>query len=131
MRRSLFMIGSLLALASCRSYDLTSRLVDQDGALPPDRFARYGREQAQVVAIGREFARAGHGSSPAELEQQAEAAINYARSLPDVTDIQADPPGHRVTIHLRSGWLTMANPIDDGKRGAETPGLPTAAAGTR
>jgi hypothetical protein len=131
MQRSLLVIGSLLALASCRTYPLDSRLVDQDGALPPDQFARFGREQAQVVAIGREFAHADQGSSPAELDQQAEAAINYARSLPDVTDIQADPPGHRLTLRFRSGWLTTTNPIDDGKRGTETPGLSTATAGTR
>lgn len=133
MRQSLWVVVSILALASCRPYDLGSRLADQDGAVPPDQFARYGREQAQAVAIGREYARAGGGTSPAELEKEAETAITYARSLPDVTDIQADPLGRRLTIRFRSGWLTMVNPIDDGKRGAETPGLPATAAspGTR
>jgi hypothetical protein len=128
MRQSLWVVVWILALASCRPYDLDARLDHQGGALPPDQFARYGREQAQAVAIGREYAHAESGSSPAELEKQAETAINYARSLPDVTDIQADPLGHRLTIRFRSGWLTMVNPIDDGKRGAETPGLPAAAA---
>jgi hypothetical protein len=131
MRRYLFTVGSMFVLASCRTYDLEPRLVDQDGGLPPDQFARYGREQAQVIATAREYARAADGSSPAELEKQAEAAINYARTLPDVTDIQADPTGLRLTLHFRSGWLTMVNPIDDGKRGAETPGLPSAGSGTR
>jgi hypothetical protein len=107
----------VVALASCRTYHLESRLTDQDGLVPADQFARYGREQAQEMAIGREFARA------------QEEAITYARTLPDVTDIQADPLGHRLTIRFRSGWLTMVNPIDDGKRGPETPGLPARAGG--
>lgn len=131
MRRSLCMVLFMVALASCRDYDLESRLADQEGVVPADKFARYGREQAQEIAIAREYARAGNGSSPAELEKQAETAISYARSLPDVTDIQADPLGYRLTIHFRSGWLTMVNPIDDGKRGAETPGLPAAGGATR
>jgi hypothetical protein len=114
MRRSLWVVVTILALASCRAYNFDSRLHEQDGALPPDQFAR-----------------AGDDDSPAELEKQAETAISYARTLPDVTDILADPLGLRLTIRFRSGWLTMVNPIDDGKRGAETPGLPTAAAGTR
>lgn len=131
MGRSLCMVLFIAALASCRDYDLESRLADQEGVVPADKFARYGREQAQEIAIAREYARAGNGSSPAELEKQAETAISYARSLPDVTDIQADPLGYRLTIHFRSGWLTMVNPIDDGKRGAETPGLPAAGGATR
>jgi hypothetical protein len=131
MRRSLCLALFIVALASCRSYDFESRLAHQKGVVPPDKFARYGREQAEEMAIGREYARAHSGSSPADLEKQAETAINYARSLPDVTDIQADPLGYRLTIHFRSGWLTMVNPIDDGKRGADTPGLPAAAGATR
>jgi hypothetical protein len=127
MRRSFGTVLLLVALGSCRPYDLESRLTDQDGLVPPDKFARYGREQAQAIAVAREFAHAREGSSPEELEKQADAAISYARTLPDVTDIEADPLGHRLTIRFRSGWLTMVNPIDDGKRGAETPGLPTQA----
>ena len=128
MRPSVCVLVSMLVLASCRDYDLGSRLADQRGLVPPDQFARYGREQAQGMAIGREYARAHQGSLPAELEKQADAAMAYARSLPDVTNIQADPLGYRLTIHFRSGWLTMVNPIDDGKPGAETPGLPAPAA---
>jgi len=116
------------ALASCRDYPIESRLTNQDGLVPADQFARYGREQAQEMAIAREYARAHSGSSLADLEKQAEAAVRYARSLPDVIDIQADPLGYRLTIHFRSGWLTMVNPIDDGKRGSETPGLPATGA---
>ena len=115
-----------ITLVSCRDYDLESRLAGQSGVVPADQFARYGREQAQEMAIAREYARARTGSSPDDRETQAQAAVAYARSLPDVTDIQADPQGHRLTIHFRSGWLTMVNPIDDGKSGAETPGMPAA-----
>ena len=127
MKRS-FAIVLLVVLASCRSYDFESRLTDQDGRVPPDQFARYGREQAQATAIAREFGHAGNGSSPEDLEKQAEAAISYARTLPDVIDIRADPLGYRLGIRFRSGWLTMVTPIDDGKRGAETVGLPAEAA---
>lgn len=117
----------VLSLASCRSYDLQSRLTDQGGLIPADKFARYGREQAQGIAVAREFARASDGSSPEKLQQQAEAAITYARTLPDVIDTRADPLGHRLAIRFRSGWLTMVTPIADGKRGAETPGVPAVA----
>ena len=125
MNRTLGVVLVMVAVASCRAYDLESRLTDQDGLVPADQFARYGAEQAQAVAVAREFARAHNGSSPDQLEKQAETVITYARSLPDVTDIQADPLGYRLTLRFSSGWLTMVNPIDDGKRGAETPGLPT------
>ena len=131
MTRLVWMVLVMSALTSCRDYDFESRLTDQDGVVAADKFARYGREQAQEIAIAREYARAHAGSSPADREKQAEAAVNYARTLPDVTDIQADPQGYRITIHFRSGWLTMVNPIDDGKAGAETPGLPTIAATAR
>ena len=53
-------------------------------------------------------------------------ADTYARTLPDVVNIQADSLGHRMTIQFKSGWRTMVNPINDGKRGGETPNLPGA-----
>jgi hypothetical protein len=127
MQRSLSVVLVAVALASCRTYDLESRLSDQAGVVPPDQFARYGREQAQQIAIAREFGRAYGGSSPEKLQKQADAAITYARTLPDVIDTRADPLGYRLAIRFRSGWLTMVTPIDDGKRGAETPGLPAVA----
>jgi hypothetical protein len=123
MKRFLGVVLVMAAFSSCRTYDLESRLTDQDGLVPADKFARYGGEQAQEMAIAREFAHAAGGSSPEALEKQAETAIAYARSLPDVTDIRADPLGYRLTIRFRSGWVTMVTPIDDGKRGSETPGL--------
>jgi hypothetical protein len=124
MKRSFGVMVLVMALMSCRSYDLESRLTDQDGLIPPDRFARYGREQAQEVAIARELGHAADGSTPEALITQAETGVSYAQTLPDVVDAGADPLGFRLTIHLKSGWLTMVTPIDDGKRGAETGGLP-------
>jgi hypothetical protein len=115
-----------LALASCRSYDLGKRLSNESGLVPPDQFARYGREQAEAVAISREFGRAAHGSTREALQQQADSAVAYARSLPDVADVSADPLGYRLTITFKSGWRVAVNPLSDGKRGAETPGLAAA-----
>jgi hypothetical protein len=124
MKRSFGVVVLVVALLSCRGYDLESRLTDQAGLISPDRFARYGREQAQEVAIAREYGNAADGSTPEELIKRADAAVRYARTLPDMTDVRADPLGFRLTIHFRSGWLTMVTPIDDAKRGAETAGLP-------
>jgi hypothetical protein len=124
MKRSFGVVVLVAALVSCRSYDLESRLTDQAGLIPPDRFARYGREQAQEVAIARQYGHAHDGSTPEELVKRADTAVRYARTLPDVTDVGADPLGFRLTIRFKSGWLTMVTPIDDGKRGAETGGLP-------
>jgi hypothetical protein len=129
MRVCLGLVLLFLSLAACRDYDLDSRLVGQDGLVPAAQYARYGREQAQEIAIGREFAHAHRGSSPAQLAEQAKAAVAYARTLPDVADVKADPLGLLLTVRFKSGWRTMTAPIDDGKRGAETVGLP-AKAGT-
>lgn len=124
MIRSFGVVLLVVTLVSCRGYDLESRLTDQGGLVPADRFARYGREQAQETAIAREYGHAADGSAPEDLIQRAEVAVRYARTLPDVADAAADPLGFRLTIRFKSGWLTMVTPIDDGKRGAETGGLP-------
>ena len=126
MKRSFAVVVLVVALVSCRTYDLESRLTNQDGLIPADRFARYGREQAQAVAIAREYGHAHDGSTPEDLIKRGDTAVRYARTLPDVTDAGADPLGFRLTLHFKSGWLTMVTPIDDGKRGAETGGLPAA-----
>ena len=124
MKLSLGVVLLVLMTASCRDYELEDRLVDQDGLVPADRYARYGREQAQEIAIAREFGQAHQGSTPDQLVKQAEAAAAYARTLPDVADVRADPRGLLLTIRFKSGWRTMVNPMNDGKRGAETVGLP-------
>jgi hypothetical protein len=111
-------------LASCRGYDLSPRLTSQRGLIPADQYARYGREQAQEIAIAREFGYASKGMAPEDLLRQAEAAERYAKTLPDVAGVKADPLGLLLTIQFKSGWRTMTTPIKSGKRGAETPGLP-------
>jgi hypothetical protein len=124
MKRSFVVVLLMMALASCRSYDLRSQVTSQRGLIPADQYARYGREQAEEIAIGREFGHASRGTSPEDLIKQAEAASSYARTLPDVADIKADPLGVLLTIRFKSGWRTMTTPIKNGKRGAETVGLP-------
>ena len=114
MKPSFGLLLLITVLCSCRDYDLAARLTNQDGLIPPDQFARYGREQDEAMAIAREYAQDGDGS----------AATNYARTQPDVVDANADSLGFRETLRFKSGWLTMVVPIDDSKRGSETSGLP-------
>jgi hypothetical protein len=113
---------ALVTLASCRDYQLESRLTSQRGLIPPDQFARYGREQAEEMAVAREYGAA------LDRPAAADTAVQFARSLPAIADAQADPPGYRVTLRFKSGWRTMVIPIEDGKRGRETIGSPGAAA---
>jgi hypothetical protein len=127
MKSSFGVVLLVMALASCRDYDLESRLTDQSGLVPPDKFARYGREQAQAMAAAREYGQARGGSSDGDLARSAQTATSYAGTLPDVIHAGADPPGVRLTIRFKSGWLTMVTPIVDGKRGAETAGVPAEA----
>jgi hypothetical protein len=127
MTRSFVVALLAMVLASCRSYDLPSRLTSQRGLIPADQYARYGREQAEEIAIAREFGHASRGTSPEALSKQAEAASSYARTLPDVADIKADPLGLLLTIRFKSGWRSMTTPIKNGKRGAETVGLSSGA----
>lgn len=124
MNRRLLLLP--LLLAACRNYDFESRLSDQHGLVPDDQYARYGKEQAEAVAIAREFGRAAQGHTPEAFAKQADAAMTYARTLPDVKDIGADPLGHRLTIRFASGWRVAVNPVNDGKSGSDTPGVATA-----
>jgi hypothetical protein len=124
MKRYFGVVVLLTALTSCRDYDYHARVTGQAGLIPADQFARYGREQAEAIAIAREFGAALRRSSPEDLVKQTEVASGYARSLPDIADVQADPLGYRLTLRFKSGWRTMVNPLDDGKRGTETMGLP-------
>jgi hypothetical protein len=130
MNRRFVTCLALLAVVSCRSYQYETHMTDQDGLVPPDQFARYGKEQAEAVAIGREYGRAAQGDAPDALARQAGAAIAYARTLPDVATIAADPQGRRLTIGFKSGWRVGVPPIEDGKRGSETAGLAPSAGST-
>ena len=116
----------LLALPACRGYDYQERINDSDGLVPGDQMARYGREQAQAVAIARAFAAARGDDSPEALTAQADSAVRYARTLPDIVDAGADPLSHRVTVRFRSGWIDGIVPLDDGTPAGETPNLPGA-----
>ena len=128
MNRALAPLALALLLTACPTYDEYPKLSDQNGLVDADTYARYGAEQAQAMAIAREYGHFHAGDSRADLQAAADSAMAYARNLPDVTGITADSLGHRLTIQFRSGWRTMVTPIDDGKRGAETPNLPGAAA---
>jgi hypothetical protein len=109
---------AVAALGGCRDYQSTRRVANQDGLIPPDQFARYGREQAIAVAIGREFARPYNSGA----EAQSDVAITYARNKfgKDITQITADPQGNRIVVTFKSGWRTAVVPIKDGKTGDET-----------
>lgn len=111
----------LLALA-CRPYDDFAPVAGQGGLIPADQYARYGREQAQAVAIGRSLA---HWKMPDRAAMAAEVE-KYALTLPDVVAAEADPAGYRITVTFRSGWRASLVPIDDGVRPQDTPGLPAA-----
>jgi hypothetical protein len=109
---------AVLTLGGCRDYQFKAHVADQAGLIPADQFAKYGREQAIAMAIGREFARP-YNSGP---EAQAEIAMNYARNkfARDITQISADPLGNRLVVTFRSGWRTAIVPIADGKTGDDT-----------
>ena len=117
-RLSIVFILFLAALGGCRDYQATRHLADQAGLVPADQFARYGREQAIVVAIGREFGRP-YNSGPVA---QAEVALTYARNkfAKDIEMISADPQSNRLVITFKSGWRTAVVPINDGKTGDDT-----------
>lgn len=118
MTRILTIAILALGLGACRTYDQQSPIASQKGLLPADQFARYGREQAISIAIGREFARP-YNSGP---EQQAEIATTYAKkNFPnDIVEIVPDPLGNRLTVQFKSGWRTAVVPIADGKTGDQT-----------
>ena len=112
------------ALLACRPYDSYAPLVDQSGLLPAARFARFGREQAELVAIERSLAAWRMTDDPAEVAEQASRAACFARRLPDVVSVDPDPAGYRLTIRFKSGWRAAAIPVDDGVEPTATPGLP-------
>lgn len=118
--RHLLFTALVLTAGACRPTEREQYLADQDGLVPADRFAKYGVEQAQAVAIGRELG-AAHGKS---RDEQITAAIAFAHKQPDVVRVVADTIGYRLQVTFKSGWIKGVVPIDDGKHGAETPNLP-------
>jgi len=115
-QRTALVILALATLASCRDYDLQSRLTDQQGLIPADQFARYGREQAEEMAIAREFGAAIKRAAPSDTAAVMNQVLAYVRRLPDVADVRADPAGLRLTLRFKSGWRSMVTPIEDGKQ---------------
>jgi hypothetical protein len=123
--RSLALAGLIaLFVGACRPYDSYGRLLDQGGLIPAEQFARFGREQAELVAIGRSLARWRMTSDSAGFAQQAENASCFARRFADVQSVDADPLGHRLTIRFKSGWRAAVIPVDDGVEPDSTPGIP-------
>ncbi|HET7042586.1 MAG TPA: hypothetical protein VFI13_11225 [Gemmatimonadales bacterium] len=118
--RKIAIAALLVAAAACRPQQRERYLADQGGLLPADRFAMYGPEQAEAIAIGREMG-AAHGKARGE---QILAAVDYAHKLPDVVDVVVDTLGYRLQVKFKSGWIKGVVPIDDGKHGAETANLP-------
>ncbi|HEU5358344.1 MAG TPA: hypothetical protein VFU45_04440 [Gemmatimonadales bacterium] len=116
MRRYLLAVAAAAALAGCRTYDSYDPLASQAGLLPADRYAAFGREQAEAIAIGRELG-GQHGLSEAE---QYKSVVAYAKAQPDVVSVIADSQAHILTVQFKSGWVVGVDPINDGKHGAET-----------
>ena len=123
MHRSLVTMIALGSLLACRPYDSHAPLADQDGLLPAARYARYGTEQAEAVAIGRSLAQWYGGESADARATQVTHAMEYAKTLPGVSTVVPDTLGYRLTITFKSGWRTAVVPIDDGVRPEETPGV--------
>ncbi|HEY7481983.1 MAG TPA: hypothetical protein VH680_15820 [Gemmatimonadales bacterium] len=103
----------LLALTSCRTYDDYPHVSDGGGLVPGDQLSRYGREQAQAVAVSRRFAELHQGESPEQLAAQADSAVAFARKQPDVVNASADPQGQRITLEFKSGWRVGVVPLGD------------------
>ena len=122
--RSVAAAALVLALASCRPYDNYEPIVDQAGLLPAAQFARFGREQTELVAIGRSLAAWRMTADSSAVFEQVDRAACFARRLPDVVTVDADPLGYRLTVKFKSGWRAAAVPIPDGVEPAATPGLP-------
>ena len=126
MRRALalLVLPFALGLGGCPTYDRYGHLDRQDGYLPGDQFAKYGAEQAEKIAIGRALARAHAGGSPEDYAKQVGAAVEYARTLPDVVEVHADTSAYFLTVQFKSGWRTAVLPVSDGVAPEATPGLP-------
>jgi hypothetical protein len=123
MRRAASAALAAIAFGACRPYDNAAPLEDQKGLVPAAQFARYGREQAEVMAIGRSLAAWKMTDDEAGLTAQAKNAGCFARRFPDIETVDADPLGHRLTVKFKSGWRTTVLPIPDGIAPESTPGI--------
>ena len=123
MRSAASTVLAAIALWACRPYENAAPLEDQKGLIPAAKFARYGREQAEVVAIGRSLAAWKMTDDEAGLAAQAKNAACFARRFPDVETVDPDPLGHRLTVRFKSGWRTTVLPIPDGVAPESTAGI--------
>lgn len=117
-------LSSVLAttVLACRPYDLRSTLQDQGGLIPATQYARYGSEQAKVVAIGRALGQWDGGQAPEARATQVAKAAEFAKSLPGVASVVPDTLGYRLTVTFASGWRSAVVPIADGVAPEDTPG---------
>lgn len=118
--------GLAAVLTGCRDYQYYDKVSDGDALVPADQYARYGREEAEKIAIGRALGDAHQGDDPAAYARQVEVASRYARTLPDVQGVTSDALGHWLLVQFKSGWRVSVLPISDGKRPQDTPNLPPA-----
>jgi hypothetical protein len=123
MRRLALAGCAALSMGACRPYDNYAPLLRQGGLVPAVQFARYGREQAEIVAIGRSLAKWKMTADSAGFADQADKAACFARRFADVETVDADPLGHRLTVRFKSGWRAAAIPVEDGVEPEATPGI--------
>lgn len=123
MRRVALAALAAFSMGACRSYDNYAPLVDQKGLTPAEQFARYGRQQAEVVAIGRALAEWRTTADEAGAAEQTDRAACFAKRFPDVESVVSDPHGHRLTVKFTSGWRVGIVPIPGSLAPEATPGI--------
>lgn len=123
MRRVALAALAAFAMGACRDYDGFAPLADQSGLIPADQFARYGQQQAEVIAIGRSLAAWKMTVDAAGKQEQAHRAACFARRFSDVESVDIDPAGYRLTVKFAGGWRVGIVPIDDGGAPEATKGI--------
>lgn len=123
MRRVALAVVVALSAGACRPYDSYAPLADQDGLIPAEQFARYGRQQAEMVAIGRALSEWRMTGDEAGLTEQADRTACFARRFPDVATVDPDPLGHRLTVRFTGGWRVGIVPIPGRTAPEATPGI--------
>ena len=113
--RPIWMLGVLAgATLACRPYDFYQPIADQKGLVPASQYARYGTEQAEVMAISRSLGQWHGGASAEDRATMVTKAADYAKMLPEVATVVADTQGYRLTVTFKSGWRSFVLPVDDG-----------------
>jgi len=123
MRREALAVLAAFSMGACRPYDTYSPLVNQKGLIPAGQFARYGRQQAEVVAIGRALAEWRTTADAVGAVEQTDRAACFAKRFPDVETVDADPQGHRLTVRFTTGWRVGILPIPGSTAPEATPGI--------